>query len=175
MGYAAASVEEIPVEELWERLEPYLADGAVLVDQPFQQRLGEGMIRCYLSEDRVVGFGEQMVTALLAPPEAGVQPPPPPARLYYGPDKPEFQDVRKRTETEWVPELLAVLGLSVGDLPAIWDIDLLHAEPTAAGEPQYALCEINVSSVFPIPDESVAPLAATAVRRASEARSRRPG
>ena len=41
-----------------------------LVDQPYQARLTDGMIRCYVSGRRVAGFGHQMVRAL-APPEAG--------------------------------------------------------------------------------------------------------
>ncbi len=39
--------------------EPYFADGGVMVEQPFQPRIDEGMIRVYLNHDQVVGFAHQ--------------------------------------------------------------------------------------------------------------------
>ena len=47
--------------------EGYFADGGCIIDQPFQERLPDGMIRCYMATDHVVGFGHQFVTALLPP------------------------------------------------------------------------------------------------------------
>ncbi|MDP3674146.1 MAG: Cj0069 family protein [Novosphingobium sp.] len=38
--------------------------GGGLVDQPFQARHMEGMVRCYMSGGRVAGFGHQLVRAL---------------------------------------------------------------------------------------------------------------
>jgi hypothetical protein len=48
-------------------------------------------------------------------------------------------------------------------LPLIWDADFLLGPKTPSGEDTYVLCEINVSSVLPIPDEAFAPLADAAV------------
>jgi len=42
-----------------------------IVDQPFQPWLSEGMIRCYMSKDMVVGFGHQLIKALMTPPQDG--------------------------------------------------------------------------------------------------------
>jgi hypothetical protein len=133
-----------------------------MVDQPYQQRLGEGMIRCYMTHDRVVGFGHQMVTALL-PAKAGGGPPGPPARLYYGPAKAEFQALKRLLEDGWIAEMQRVLDIGREALPVIWDADFLLGARTAAGEDTYVLCEINVSSVFPMPDEAVAPLVQAAI------------
>ena len=57
-------------------------------------------------------------------------------------------------ETEWVPALMKLLDIAAPELPLIWDADFLYGPRTAAGEDTYVLCEINVSSVFPIPDEA---------------------
>jgi hypothetical protein len=50
-------------------------------------------------------------------------------------------------------------------LPLIWDADFLYGPKTRAGEDTYVLCEINVSSVFPIPDEAPARIAQLAEAR----------
>ncbi|MCI3132841.1 Cj0069 family protein [Phenylobacterium aquaticum] len=142
-----------------ERLAEFDAGGG-LVDQPFQARLLDGMVRCYLSGGRVAGFGHQMVRAL-APAEAGPAGP----RLYSGPDDPRFQRLRALMEEDWTPGLVQRLGMSSEDLPVIWDADFLLGPKTAEGEDSYVLCEINVSSVFPIPDEAPATLAATTLQR----------
>ncbi len=170
-GLRGSTVELMSLDRFVERCEAYFADGASMVDQAFQPRLADGMVRCYLSEDRVVGFGHQMVTALLAPPTAGEVPPPPPPRMYYGADRAEFQAVLGRMHSEWVPELCRLLDLERSQLPAIWDADFLYGPRTADGEDTYVLCEINVSSVLPLPDESVEPLAEVAVRRSLAARA----
>jgi hypothetical protein len=144
-----------------------------MVDQAFQPRLGDGMIRCYLAQDRVAGFGHQLVTALLGSNEPGLETPAPPPRLYYGPDEPRFLPVRHRMESEWLPELLRTLDLALGELPAVWDVDLLYGPASASGDDSFVLCEINVSSVFPLPDEAVAPLVEVAIRQSLAAKLHR--
>jgi hypothetical protein len=151
------------------RCAPYFAafgGAGCLIDQPYQHRANEGMIRAYLSDDWVVGFGHQYVTALLPLPAGVAETPLPPPRYYFGPDKPEFQDLRQKLESGWVAELRQRCGVAPEQLPAIWDADFLLGPKTAAGEDTYVLCEINVSGVFPIPDEAVRPLAAAALRGA---------
>jgi hypothetical protein len=115
----------------------------------------------------VVGFGHQYVTALLPLPPGIEESPLPPPRYYYGPDKPEFQDLRQKLESGWVAELEQRCGVATDQLPAIWDTDFLLGPKTATGEDTYVLCEINVSGVLPIPDEAVPPLATAALRNAS--------
>lgn len=143
------------------------ADG--FVDQAYQPRLPEGMTRCYMSGDRVAGFGHHLVRAL-APADAGPGGP----RLYSGADDPRFQRLRDLMERTWVPALLRVLGLTADDLPAIWDADFLLGPKDAAGEDSYILCEVNVSSVYPYPEEAPAEIARTLRDRLTRQMHRRP-
>lgn len=143
-----------------------MPEGAI-VDQPFQPRLPEGMIRCYSSSEKVAGFGQQLIKALIPPPPEGPDSPEaqPGPRIMYGPDEPEFQALRNSMEREWIPGMMELLDLSRDALPAIWDADFLFGPKTQNGEDTYVLCEINVSAVFPIPDQAPA-IIAKAVRAA---------
>jgi hypothetical protein len=51
------------------------------------------------------------------------------------------------------------LGLGVAQMPIIWDADFLYGPRTASGEDTYVLCEINVSSVWAVPDQAPAAIA----------------
>ena len=57
-------------------------------------------------------------------------------------------------EGDWTPRLAETLDIDRRSLPIIWDADFLYGPRTAVGEDTYVLCEINVSSVFPIPDQA---------------------
>ena len=76
-------------------------------------------------------------------------------------------------ERDWVPGLARILGIELLDLPVIWDADFLMGPKTLDGEDTYVLCEINVSSVFPIPDEAPNALAETLLRRLEVSRRMR--
>ncbi|HEU5315078.1 MAG TPA: Cj0069 family protein [Chloroflexota bacterium] len=160
-----SALEELPLGVFVDRCAPHFAGAGCMIEQPYQQRLADGMIRCYLVGDRVAGFGHQYVTALLPPPDGTRETPPAPPRLYYGPTKPEFQNLKLRLESAWVDEMISTLGLTRDQLPALWDADFLHGPSNDRGEDTYVLCEINVSSVYPFPDEALAPLADHVARR----------
>ncbi len=130
-----------------------------VVDQAFQERLGEGMVRCYMVRNKVEGFGHQFVTALLRPPPGEAGPPAPPPRLYYGPAQPEFQALKQKLETEWLPAMQRLLDIDTSSLPALWDADFLYGPKTASGEDTFVLCEVNISAVLPFPDATLRPLA----------------
>jgi hypothetical protein len=51
--------EEVPLGEFLERCNEYFAWSGCVIDQPFQERLGDGMIRCYFSHGTVIGFCHQ--------------------------------------------------------------------------------------------------------------------
>jgi hypothetical protein len=138
-----------------ERLEPYFAQGGHMIDQAWQPRLREGMVRAYLVRDRVAGFGHQAVNALYPASPGGAAPAPGP-RLYSGADDARFQLLRQRLESEWVELLRERLGVSVARLPLLWDADFLLGGEDGAAEPAYVLCEINVSSVSPYPESATA-------------------
>jgi hypothetical protein len=149
-----SQIEHMSLAALIERMAGYFGDEGRLIDQPFQARLPEGMTRCYLVQHKVVGFGRQLIKALL-PPDGGEPGP----RIMSGAEYPPFQALRAAVEDQWVPAMLRRLEIDAGDLPAIWDADFLYGPKTPAGEDSYVLCEINVSAVLPIPDEAPAEIA----------------
>jgi hypothetical protein len=67
---------------------------------------------------------------------------------------PEFQALRAKMENEWTPQMMELLGIDRESLPIIWDADFLYGPRGVAGNDTFVLCEINVSSVFPIPDHA---------------------
>ncbi len=163
--------EKIPLGEFFARCERYFAGDGRMIDQAYQSRLPEGMIRCYLVHDKVAGFGHQAINALYpaphgAPPEAAPQPGP---RLYHPPSVPEFQPLKKQLEAEWVPELQRLFAIAADQLPVLWDCDFLLGSKSQSGEDTYVLCEINVSSVSPFPDSALPVIARAAYARVSAA------
>ncbi len=163
--------EEMPLGEFMTRCEPYFASNGCIVDQPFQPRLPDGMIRCYMGVDKVVGFGHQFIKALIPPPPEGPDSPgaQPGPRIMHGAEAEPFQVLRAKMEAEWTPQMMEILGIDAASLPIIWDADFLYGPRTASGEDSYVLCEINVSSVFAIPDQAPAAIARLAWSRLQSA------
>ena len=163
--------EEMPLGEFMTRCEPYFASAGRIVDQPFQPRLPDGMIRCYMGVDKVVGFGHQFIKALIPPPPEGPDSPgaQPGPRIMHGAEAEPFQVLRAKMEAEWTPQMMEILGIDAASLPIIWDADFLYGPRTASGEDSYVLCEINVSSVFAIPDQAPAAIARLAWSRLQSA------
>jgi hypothetical protein len=161
--------EDVPLADFLARCDAYFAEDGCVVDQPFQPRLPDGMIRCYMGVDRVVGFGHQLIKALIPPPPEGPDSPEaqPGPRIMHPASAPQFQRLRALMEEEWTPRMMETLGIKRRELPVIWDADFLYGPRTSDGEDTYVLCEINVSSVFAIPDQAPA-----AIARLAEARLR---
>jgi hypothetical protein len=147
--------EVVALDEFLERCVEYFDDGCV-IDQQFQSRLSEGVVRCYMAGDRCAGFGYQKVKALVDAPAARAEAGP---RLYTSNADPRFQRLRRLMEDEWTPQLTSLLDIPPRDLPMIWDADFMLGPPSADGTDKYVLGEINVSSVFPIPAEAPAQIA----------------
>jgi hypothetical protein len=165
--------EELPLTEFMSRCEGYFGWGGCIIDQPFQSRLPDGMIRCYMAGDHVAGFGHQYIKALILPPPEGPDSPAaqPGPRIMHGPDAAPFQALRAKMETTWVPQMVETLGLERASLPIIWDADFLYGPRDAAGADSYVLCEINASSCFAIPDEAPAAIAKLVLARCRDALS----
>jgi hypothetical protein len=153
--------EELALEAFLDRCAEYFEDGCV-IDQPFQARLSEGVVRCYMAGDRCAGFGNQKVKALVEDPAARAEAGP---RLYTSNADPRFQHLRRLMEEKWTPELCSLLHMARHDLPMIWDADFMLGPPGTDGNDSYVLGEINVSSVFPIPDEASAEIARRVAER----------
>ncbi len=159
VGHAQRDAEEgqLSMAELLRTLAPYFEpeNGGHMVDQAWQPRLVDGMVRAYLVGDRVAGFGHQAVNALY--PASGDQPAPAPGpRLYYPAEHPPFQALRMQLESGWIELLRTRVGLAREQLPLLWDCDFMSGERPGS----FVLCEINVSSVSPFPPSAIQPVVA---------------
>ncbi len=159
-----AAPEMLTFEDFFNRCEPYFAGMGLIVEQAYQTRLAEGMIRAYLTHDRVVGFTHQYPHGLL-PPDAE---PGPSGKVFEPPDESRHAELRRRLETEWVSEMQQILGLETHSLPVIWDADFLFGQRGANGEDTFVLCEINVSSAFAFPEFAMPGVARAAIDRIRE-------
>jgi hypothetical protein len=153
-----SSEEELTLDAFFRRCEPYFAGDGRMVDHAYQERLPEGMVRCYLVHDVVAGFGHQAINALFPAP-AGMPPheaPQPGLRLYYPSTQPDFQVVKRQLEQEWLPAAQQLLDIPTEHLPILWDCDFLLGPKSDDGADTYVLCEINISSVAPYPESAIA-------------------
>lgn len=148
--------ELLTFDQLARRLAPY----GLLIEQPYSPRLADGMIRAYLTHDKVVGFTHQYPRGLMPPgPDDR-----PSGKVWQPPDTQALQPLRNRLESEWVPQLQGLLALQRNDLPVIWDADFFFGE----ADDTYVLCEINCSSTFAFPEFAM-PTVARATLDAAEA------
>lgn len=159
--------QQMALNDFMDQCEPYFSGAGRMIDQEYQERLPEGMVRCYLVHDTVVGFGHQAVNALYpapdgAPPAEAPQPGP---RLYHPPTLPQFQRLRRILEQQWVPEMQKTLDIGTTALPILWDCDFLLGPKDDAGNDTYVLCEINVSSVAPFPESALPYIAQATLAR----------
>ncbi len=105
--------EDMSLGDFMTRCGTYFAAEGSIVDQPFQPRLPDGMIRCYMSADKVVGFGHQLVKALIPPPPEGpdseaARPGP---RIMHPASAAAFQALRTKMEAEWTPQMMQLLDI----------------------------------------------------------------
>lgn len=172
---AARGSEEERVDwpTLRRTLAPYFepANGGHMIDQAWQPRLAEGMVRAYLVEDRVTGFGRQAVNALY-PSAPGAPPVPAGPRVYFAADEPQFRSLKQRLESGWIESLCRCLGLQRDELPMLWDGDFLFGDIAPGGPERFVLCEVNVSSVSPFPPSSTLPLVLAVKKKLLERRAR---
>lgn len=150
-----------------DRFDGYLATGGLLIDQDLQQRVGEGLVRCYMCQDKVVGFSEQFPrnTALghAAPLAFGMLS----DKTMHEETESRFQGLRRSMETDWTPGLQALLNIKTAALPVLWDADFFYGPKTLDGENSFILCEINISCVNPFPPTAAHTIAAAAVAQTS--------
>ncbi|HYE44691.1 MAG TPA: Cj0069 family protein [Caulobacter sp.] len=163
--------ETLTLADFLERCAGYFDDGGAIIDQPFQPRLPEGMIRCYCSRGTVVGYGRQLIKALMPTPPEGPDSPEaqPGPRIMHPPEAEPFQALRRAMEDDWIPGLQRLLDIETADLPALWDADFLLGPKDGEGRDTYVLCEINCSSVAPFP-ATAAPVVAEAAVAGARAR-----
>jgi hypothetical protein len=152
------TAEDMALADFLDRCDGYFAGEGRLIDQAFQRRIVEGMVRCYMCGSRLAGFARQF------PPRYGEAITPeetfglPAAKTMLPPEASEFRLLRERLEREWTPQLCQLVGLDPGALPALWDADFLFG----TGDDHFVLCEINASCVTPFPPEVPALIAQAA-------------
>jgi hypothetical protein len=148
-----ARVHEMLLGEFMDSCARYFSNSGCVIDQAFQARLAEGMVRCYLVCDEVVGFCHQWPKGLLPSTTATTRAPAASApHVMEPPASPAYQALKTKMENEWVPKMKRVLDLDTAALPVIWDADFLYGPRTATGNDTYVLCEINASAVWPYPE-----------------------
>jgi hypothetical protein len=152
-----APPEPMSIDDFLDLCKPY----GLMVEQPYQPRLPEGMVRAYLTHDRVVGFTHQRPRGLL-PPDVE---PLPSSKVFEPADEPRYRALRARVEDEWVPEMQRVLAIETHSLPVIWDADFLYGPKDDEGDDTFVLCEINVSSTFAFPEFAMPGVARAALER----------
>jgi hypothetical protein len=165
--------EEMRLADFMERCTEYFSGAGRMVDQQFQPRIADGMIRSYMVRNAVVGFAHQWPEGV-APesPEGGAASPPrenifglPAKKTMYAASEPRFQSLRSQLESEWIPAMQRLVDVDADSLPLLWDADFLYGPRTQAGADTYVLCEINVSSVYPFPEPAVGKLAEAVAAR----------
>jgi len=165
-----AVTEHTTLGQLIDRCRPYFAWSGCLVDQAYQARLADGLIRCYLVHDEVVGFQHQWPGGLLDAASLERLDAAPPVRKMEDADTVEYQPLRSKMEQDWVPQMQELLGIDASDLPVIWDADFFYGPKDDAGDDTYVLCEINVSAVWPYPPQATRTMTAAVAKRLAERR-----
>ena len=154
--------DTMPLGKFLDRLADTFASNGSLIDQPFQTRVAEGLIRTYLVTNTVVGFAVQGPGDLVHEPDGadrimGLPSP----KTMFPPDHPRFGPLRQQLEHQWLPSLQQLVDIPTDKLPALWDIDFLLGPKTGTGDDTYVLCEINASCITPFPPETPTKLADT--------------
>jgi hypothetical protein len=153
-GLAMQEPEDVAFADFADRLEASFALGPV-IDQQFQERLSDGMIRAYFVGDELVGFCHQRPRGLLpVPVGTEISVAAAPIFVMELPSAPVFARLRAQIQGEWLPGLMSILRLDRSDLPALWDADFLFAAGPSCRQDRYVLCEINVNAVWPFPERA---------------------
>ncbi|HMK24489.1 MAG TPA: Cj0069 family protein [Chitinophagaceae bacterium] len=139
----------LSTEDFFAAFKIYFCDGGILIDQPWNERIINGMVRCYLTGTKVSGFGYQEVNALYPNKKPG-------KRFYFSEDCGLFRDLREIMENKWVTQLQQITGTNNEMMPVIWDADFfINNINTKRTHEKYTLCEINVSCVSPFPESAI--------------------
>ena len=117
--------DEMTLGEFMDSCAEYFSNSGCIIDQPFQARLSEGLIRCYLVRDEVVGFCHQSPKGLLPPTTATTEAATGAPHVMEPPSTPAYRALKAKMEGEWVPQMKDVLDLDAASMPVIWDADFL--------------------------------------------------
>lgn len=143
--------------DCYTQFKPYFLNNGLLIEQAWHDKLVNGMVRCYVSGNKVAGFGYQEIVALYEIATNGSKTFLPPSKRYYCTQNCGlFSDLKQIMETNWIHQLQKSQAIENDRMPVIWDADFFinHSNSnTAVGK--YTLCEINVSCVSPFPPSAI--------------------
>jgi len=142
----------LDAQDFYDDFHPYFEAGGPILNQQWNDNLANGIVRSYMTADRVVGFGYQEVNALFPKADGPVTPG---RRYYFTENCALFADLRERMENDWIKVLTRKVELAPELLPMIWDADFFINSMTPNVSRRYTLCEINVSSVSPFPESAI--------------------
>jgi hypothetical protein len=158
--------DTMPLGAFIDRRSDNFADNGCMIEQPFQPRVAEGLIRSYLVTNEVVGFaiqgpgeltdqhnGAERIMGLPAP------------KTMFPPEHPQFASLRRQLEHNWLHAMQQRVNIPTNKLPALWDIDFLLGPKTDDGDDTYMLCEINASCITPFPPGAPTKVAAAVISR----------
>ena len=143
--------------DLFNYFKPYFQNNGMLIEQEWNTNHANGMVRCYLSGNKVAGFGYQEINALyeMNTPD-GTRRLPPSSRYYFSENCGLFADLKQIMERSWLPQLQQIQSIPDDLLPIIWDADFfINKANNQSAIGKYSLCEINVSSVSPFPPSAI--------------------
>ncbi len=143
-----SDIQILSMEELTNFISPFFENGNPVIDQEWNQYMPNGIVRCYMTGQKVVGFGYQEVNALYpfdSDNESARK------RNYYTENCGIFKDLRLSMETTILPALFERYKIQDNQSPIIWDADFFISDDIK----KYALCEINASCVSPFPESAI--------------------
>jgi hypothetical protein len=136
-------------DDFFSSFENYFQSNGILIDQPWNSNIINGMVRCYLCSNKVVGFGYQEINALYPSKKPG-------QRFYFSEECGLFHDLKNIMENKWINEIQICTEVEENNLPVIWDADFfINNVNLADTSKKYTLCEINVSCVSPFPESAI--------------------
>jgi hypothetical protein len=164
--------EEMSLSAFIQRCEIYFEGQGRIIDQKFQPRIVDGMIRCYMSGSVLIGLCRQYPKGYRGKATAENTFGLPAEKTMLPSDVFEFRTLRAALERDWIASMCRLLDLDETSLPAVWDADFLFGPKAAGGEDTFILCEINASCVSPFPAEAPARIAEYMAKRVRTRSSR---
>ena len=155
---AASSPEEERIlsrDDFHKEWRGYFEGGGMLIDQQWSDAIANGMVRAYITGNKVTGFGYQESVAL-CPLTYNDKLRAPGRRYYFSEHCGMFQDLRGIMESKWIPQLQKIHSITDEAMPLLWDVDFfINDVNTPDTVKKYTMCEINVSGVSPFPPSCI--------------------
>jgi len=127
--------------------------------------LSEGMIRCYMCADKVIGFGHKLITALTRRAgRSGLAAAQPGQRIMNPVSRPAFQAAANK-EIGWIQRCWRCGNRLARSLPIICDAGLLYGPTRPSGETPMCFAEINVRLRASVSRASAAEIARVVLAR----------